>query len=90
MYSLARFVTYRFLDMVDSRNIHLLLCLPGILFKSVFLWRIYKFYCQLWIWHLFIRRWVVYLRESSFTNVGNDLRIYLTHVDQLQRRTVIF
>jgi len=29
------------------------------------------------IWHLFTSLWVVYL-ESSFRNVGNDLRIYLS------------
>jgi len=34
---------------------------------------------QHWIWHLFTSHWVVY-SESSFTNVGNDLRIYLTLV----------
>jgi len=45
---------------------------------------------QPWIWHLFTRHCGAYL-ESSFANVGNDLRIYLTHKsDQLQWRTVNF
>jgi len=32
---------------------------------------------QPWIWHLFTTQWVMY-SESYFTNVGNDLRVYLT------------
>jgi len=50
-----------------------------------------KSYWQPWIWRLFTSHRVVYL-ESSFTNVGIDLRIYLlpTHGDQLQWRTLIF
>jgi len=36
-----------------------------------------KSHWQPWIWHLVTGHWVVYL-YSSFTNVGNDLHIYLT------------
>jgi len=36
-----------------------------------------KSFWQIWIWYLFSSNSVVFL-ESSFANVGNDLRIYLT------------
>ena len=38
MYSLARFVTYRCPNMVDSRKIHLILCLPGIFCSNLLFW----------------------------------------------------
>ena len=44
---------------------------------AIGLHRIKKFHWQPWIWHQSTSFWVVYL-ESSFTNVRNYLRIYLS------------
>jgi len=56
-------MTYRCTDMVDSRKIHLILCLPGIFCSNLFfgesVWE--KSHWQPWIWHLFSSRLVVYL-----------------------------
>jgi len=83
IYSLARFMTYRFPEMVHNRKIRLVLCLQGIFCSTLFfLEEVYmglmkKSDWQPWIWPLFTSHWVEY-SESSFINVGNDLRIYLT------------
>jgi len=45
---------------------------------------------QRWIWPLFTSRWVVY-SDSSYTNVGNDLRVCLnSRCEQLQWITGVF
>jgi len=83
--SLTRFLTYRCPSIIDSRKIHLLLCLPGIFYSNLSLVSPYEVFQQIvlaaWIWHLFTsRKYEIQYANGSHMDVYRNYDLIVVHV----------